>query len=1031
MQQTPSGPKQHTQNTEQQEQRRDARAGSGFNALVALRVLTVVNDNVLRWLAIGLGKQAVTGGQVAVVLTVGTAGFVLPFVLLAWLAGYLADRYPKRSVIMWCKFAEILIAAAAAAAVAWGVRSGDSFIGLPAGLWLLLGTVVVIGCQAALLAPSVIGTIPEIVPVNKLSHANGIFAMATLAATLVGMAGGNWLADSTPVPGSDSVVHSAPMVAHAVPSAIALIGLAVAGWIAAWMLVPRVAAAPTMRPPWNAMARTGADLADLFRRKELSATAAGIVFFWALGAVAQLNVDQFASEGGATSQSQIVPLLLSLVLGIGLGSVCAGKLSPRGVNRGLVPIGAIVMAVASVCLAYSPQPIFLADGSYGLAWWFAAVALSLLGFGAGVFDVPLEAYFQEQSPAARRGSLLAITNLLTFAGIFVASLIYGLLRSPLAAAVSGVEAAPLLSARSIFGIFGGMSFAAAAVAVYAAPRASLRMLVASLVGLLYRFRVKHADRMPATGPVVVVANHLSWLDGFIVVLAGLRPIRLVVYAPNIQGKFMRMLADQWRFILFDPRPKSIGTAMKTIQSGLANGDAVGIFSEGGISRTGQILGFKRGLEWILQRVESPIVPLHIDGMWGSLLSFSEGRYFTKWPRGLRRPLTLTFGSPLPIGTSGHAARLAIQELTAVAVRERLRQSRSADRELMAWLRRFRNDVVAICADGSRHTGADVLKELERANAKAVFENGSHSAAPGDLLAACSALLAGVPLDLATGQPAAPSAIDAQATGLRASTPELSRRHIPRQLIAIDSARSQGLDWAALAAGAEAFDGACLVRRDDRLLTSLEPGDPLFVQLGLYGGALLGIRAVVADRARSTQLLADVIASEGITIWVARAEQVRAMAFERVRPAQTLQAVVMPLDDYAQLSGTQQAANEFREAFGIEPVVAFAPRGTGGLVAMNTPPARAAADHEIVFKRDTVGRVINGVVVWPQASMREKLGRPSLASRVILAEESGTLAIGATLAVPFEQSQDDSPAACLLDTAFDVDKDGFLVPVLEG
>jgi len=63
-------------------------------------------------------------------------------------------------------------------------------------------------------------------------------------------------------------------------------------------------------------------------------------------------------------------------------------------------------------------------------------------------------------------------------------------------------------------------------------------------------------------------------------------------------------------------------------------------------------------------------------------------------------------------------------------------------------------------------------------------------------------------------------------------------------------------------------------------------------------------------------------------------------------------------------------------------------------------------------------------------MREKLGRPSLASRGILAEESGTLAIGATLALPFEQSQDDSPAACLLDTAFDVDKDGFLVPALE-
>ncbi|MFM8703343.1 MAG: MFS transporter, partial [Planctomycetia bacterium] len=124
----------------------------------------MINDNVLRWLAIGLGKKAVSGGQVALVLTIGTAGFVLPFVLLAWLAGWIADRYPKRAVIIGCKFAEVLIAAAAAAAVAWGVRSGGNVAGLPVGLWLLLSTVVVIGCQAALLAPSVIGTIPETVP---------------------------------------------------------------------------------------------------------------------------------------------------------------------------------------------------------------------------------------------------------------------------------------------------------------------------------------------------------------------------------------------------------------------------------------------------------------------------------------------------------------------------------------------------------------------------------------------------------------------------------------------------------------------------------------------------------------------------------------------------------------------------------------------------------------------------------------------------------------------------------------------------
>lgn len=906
----------------------------GFNPLLALRVLTVVNDNVLRWLAIGLGKKAVASGQVALVLTIGTAGFVLPFVLFAWLAGYLADRYPKRSVIVWCKFAEIVIAAAAAGAVAWGVRSGGEWYGLPAGLWLLLATVVVIGCQAALLAPSVIGTIPESVPANRLSSANGLFAMATLAATLIGMAGGNWLADGTTVPQSGEL-HSAPLWVHAVPAAIVLVGLAAAGWLAALWLVPRPAADPASPPPWNAFTRTRDDLAELFRSRELSAAAAGIVFFWALGAVAQLNVDQYATESGATSQGQVVPLLIALVSGIGLGSLLAGRVSTRGVNLGLVPVGGGLMAVASFFLACGPRTIFGDAGGNG-DWWSAAGSLVLLGLGAGIFDVPLEAYFQERSPAPRRGALLAATNLLTFAGMFAASMLYGLLRSP----VGTVEAAaPLLSARSIFGLFGVLAAAAAAVAIYAAPRASLRMLVTSIVQAIYRFRVRGGDLLPATGPAVIVANHLSWLDGFIVVLASPRPVRMVVYGPNIQGKFMRMLADQWRFILFDPRPKSIGQALKTIQSGLADGDVIGIFCEGGISRTGQILGFKRGLEWLLDRVEAPIVPLHIDGMWGSLLSFSESRYFTKRPRlffggglrGFRRPLTLSFGKPLPVGTHPNEARLALQELTATSVRRRMRA---------AW--------------------------------------------------------------------------------------------------PVGAARPAGVDWAAFAATAEAFDGACLVRREDRLLASLAVGDPLHESLGTHGGRLLGIEARVVDGQHiSSRELAGTLVREKISIWLARIDQVAAVAMlpadddSPLPPlAGVLQAVVMPIDDVADLPRATQAAAAFLDRHGVEPVVAFAPREARGLVAMNTPPARSVADHEVTLKRDTVGRVVNGVVVWPRASDRERLGMEQLPGGGIAAGEARTLVIGATLPQPAQRVDGETPDAVLLVEAFDVDNEGFLVRRIE-
>jgi 1-acyl-sn-glycerol-3-phosphate acyltransferase len=592
------------------------------------------------------------------------------------------------------------------------------------------------------------------------------------------------------------------------------------------------------------------------------------------------------------------------------------------------------MALGSFALALGPRTIFAVGcGGTGVAWWWSAASLSLLGFGAGIFDVPLEAAFQEKSPPARRGALLAAANLLTFAGMFAASMLYGLLRSPspwaaaqtAAATVEGGLAAapPLLSARSIFGLFGLLAAAAAGLAIYAAPRASLRIFVASIVNATHRFRVAHAERLPATGPAVVVSNHLSWLDGFIVVLSSLRPIRMVVYGPNIQGKFLRMLSDQWRFILFDPKPKSMGQALKAIQSGLASGDVIGIFSEGGISRTGQILGFKRGLEWILERVEAPIVPLHIDGMWGSPLSFSEGRYFTKWPRVFRRPVTLTYGTPLPIGTPCHEARLALQELTATSVRNRMEATRSAE-----------------------------------------------------LVAA--------------------------------------------------------------AATAEAFDGCCLVRRGDRLLVSLAAGDPLQDSLGIHGASLLGIRSTTADATLLPRQFGETILRERITIWLARVDQVLGLANEQATGGgvtlsglkNTLDAVVMPIDAVADLPRAREASARFREVFGVEPVVAFAPREAGGLVAMNSPPARATADHEVTLKADTVGRVVNGVVVWPEAAIRDRLGRESLVDQGISAGESRTLVIGATLppqaAIGQGTTGFDRPAACLLDTAFDVDKEGFLV-----
>ena len=891
--------------------------------MLVVRVLTVLTDNLARWLVIGLGKRAAVsvGTTEAAVLVAGTVVYVLPFILFAWLAGWLADRFTKRSIVLAGKFGEIVIAVITAAIVAWGAGSGPVIWGLPLGLWLLLGAIGLFAIQTTLLNPSLLGTLPETVPSGRLSAANGIFAMVSLAATLAGMALGNWLADATLL--SNSADGARPLPGwladlpggHAAPAGALLVGVAVVGWLASLALPLMPAADPRAAFPWNAFAATFRDIRLLLAAPKLAGAAAGIVYFWAIAAVIQLNVDQYAFESGATEQAEVTPLLLALVGGIGIGSVFAGRFSKRGieagskVDLGFVPFGMLLMMVACGALALSAREVFGGDGSPALRLLPPIFWLAVLGVGAGMFDVPLEAYLQEQSPPEKLGTVLASTNMLVFTGMLVALIAYYGLRVPVGPAET---AAPLLSARGIFGLFGLLSIVPLAVAVWAAPRATLRFVVGGIVGTVWRFRVRDEENVPTAGPLVVVANHLSWLDGFLLPLAAPRPVRMVVYGPNIQGKFLNMLADQWRFILFDPKPKSMGRALKAIQGGLAAGDCVGIFCEGGISRTGQILGFKRGLEWVLERVESPILPASIDGMWGSLLSYSEGRYFTKWPRGFRRTVTLSFGRPLPAGTSTDLARLALQELTAAVVRRRMAARRPP---------------------------------------------------PG---------FAG--------------------------------------------------DWAAACAEAEAFDGACLVSREDRLVVSLAPGDPLAATLGAHGTRLLGIATTPLDPASPAAELARSLAATRATVWLARVAQVEALAAESAAGLQ-LAAIVMPVGSAADLPWARHAAERFRATHGIEPVVAYCPREAGCLVAMNTPPARAAGDFEITHKPDTLGRVLNGGVVWPRASLRPPLGLPSLAAVGVPDAADATLVISALIPRP----ADATPPAALLADALDVDKEGFLVP----
>ena len=105
-----------------------------------------------------------------------------------------------------------------------------------------------------------------------------------------------------------------------------------------------------------------------------------------------------------------------------------------------------------------------------------------------------------------------------------------------------------------------------------------------------------------------------------------------------------------------------------------------IFAEGSISRTGNMLPFKRGFERIVDGLDAPIIPVYLDRVWGSIFSFKGGRFFWKWPVRIPYPVTIAFGRPMASSTPAAEARLAMMELGSQVASDRRPANESLGRQ---------------------------------------------------------------------------------------------------------------------------------------------------------------------------------------------------------------------------------------------------------------------------------------------------------------------------------------------------------------
>lgn len=599
-----------------------------FAAFLAAQALGSLNDNAFKTF-VALLAIVTRPDEAPRLIALAGAMYVLPFLLLSTVAGDAADRWPKARLLRICKAAEVVLLLLAVPALATG--------SLPA----LLGLLFLMGAHSAFIGPVKLALVPELVEDGDLSHANGLLQMTSFAAIVLGTAAAAELARRF---ADQPAWAAAPLAA-----------VAVIGWLASLAVPLTPPARPGARLEWNVVSRSLENLRFLATLPTVQLATVASAYFWFVGAVFQMNLLVYGTRLMGLDEAAVARFQVILALGIGLGSFVAGRLSRGRIELGLVPLGAVGLAAFGFDLAFSYRsPAHV------------AVDLFLAGMSAGFYAVPLQAFVQQRSPAAERGRVVATGNLLSFAALLIAS-----------AVLWGLDAKFKLHPGQVFLVMTAMGAVVAFEILRRLPDFFLRLMLLPLTRCFYQLRPIGLENVPVSGPVLLVANHVSFIDAFLIAMANQRLVRFLMlrsyYDLPVAGWFFRAMGCIP--VSSTDGPRALVESFKRARAYMQSGEAVCIFAEGEISRHGQMQRFKKGFERMVDGGDTPIIPVHLDEVWGSVFSFSEGRVLFKWPRRLPYKVTVSFGKPLPATATAFEVRQAILELGAEAFKHRLEDAR--------------------------------------------------------------------------------------------------------------------------------------------------------------------------------------------------------------------------------------------------------------------------------------------------------------------------------------------------------------------
>lgn len=559
-----------------------------FWPLFVVQFCGCFNDNVLKnalIILITYKLSGMTAYSTPIMLLLANAIFISPYIIFSGLAGQLADKYERSTLVQIIKFIELGIIIFAS----YGFFNTD--------LVVLYTAIGLMGMHSTFFGPLKYSIMPDHLTKEELLAANGFVEAGTFVSILIGTILGGFY-------------NNFAVVVMSLSFLVAIIGL-----VASWFLPRSNNSNSSLVINPNILQESINIVKYSYSKKQVFLSILGISWFWFIGAALLAQIPLLTKDIFAADETVANLFLAVFSIGVGVGSFWCNKLFENEITTKYLFMAAFGISLFGIDLFFASRisavnheveqlrsvMVFISKAHN----WRILVDLFLLSAISGLYVVPLFAVMQYFSSPAYRSRVIAANNILNAIFMIASTLFLSLLFTigcSVPVVILLVCLLNVLVAIYIFKLLPEAKFI---------PDPIIRSIFRFIFDKMYRVEVKGLENLEKAGKrVVIVANHISYLDPAL--LSVYLPTRLV-FAINTQISQASWVKPFLAIVKAYPIDPNNAMTAKSLIATVKKNHAVAIFPEGRISTTGALMKIYEGPGMIADKADAMILPIRIDG----------------------------------------------------------------------------------------------------------------------------------------------------------------------------------------------------------------------------------------------------------------------------------------------------------------------------------------------------------------------------------------------------------------------------------